>query len=77
HIHNRRFQDVVSWIEADAAISGAVKRNADAIAGQFCASVTGIVYYWLANPDDLDETRRLHENLKRTMTLLLNVGPSG
>ena len=47
------------------------KEQADAIAGQFCASVIGIVYYWLANPDDLAGTGELHSNLKRSMSLLL------
>ena len=72
HIHHRRHQDVVDWIRADAAVSDAVKSQADAIAGQFCASVIGIVYYWLANPGDLDETKRLHDHLKHSMTLFLN-----
>lgn len=72
NIHNRRHQDTVTWITADESISPAVKDQADAIAAQFCASVIGIVYYWLANPSDLDETRKLHENLKKTMTLLLS-----
>ena len=72
NIHNRRHQDMVAWIMADDSIDAAVKDNADAIAAQFCASVIGIVYYWLANPSDLDETRKLHENLKKTMTLLLS-----
>jgi AcrR family transcriptional regulator len=71
HIHNRRHQDVVTWITTDSAVGERVKRNADAIAGQFCASVIGIVYYWLANPSDLEETRKLHDNLKKTMTLIL------
>lgn len=76
NIHNRRHQDVVSWIQADPAIAEAAKRKADTVAGQFCASVIGIVYYWLANPDDLEETRRLHENLKKSMSLLLDAGSS-
>ncbi len=71
-IHNRRHQDMVTWIAKDSNINAAIKSQADAIAAQFCASVIGIVYYWLANPSDLDETRKLHENLKTTMTLLLS-----
>lgn len=72
NIHNRRHQDTVAWITADSTISPAIKARADAIAAQFCASVIDIVYYWLANPSDLDETRELHENLKKSMTLLLS-----
>ena len=71
NIHNRRHQDVVTWITTDPSVGEGGKQNADAIAGQFCASVIGIVYYWLANPADLEETRKLHDNLKKTMTLIL------
>jgi len=71
NIHNRRHQDVVHWIVTDDSIPESVKEDADAIAAQFCASVIGIVYYWLANPDDIEETRKLHENLKKSMTLFL------
>ena len=70
-IHQRRFQDVVNWILNDPNISDSVKREADSIAAQFSASVVGIVYYWLANPTKLDETKRLHEGLKGTMSTLL------
>lgn len=70
NIHKRRHADVKSWVTGDDAIDLATKGRADDIAGQFCASVIGIVYYWLANPDDLNETRELHENLKNTMSLL-------
>ncbi|MBQ74088.1 MAG: hypothetical protein CMQ20_03565 [Gammaproteobacteria bacterium] len=71
NIHNRRHQDMVSWITADLEISEASKKDADTIAAQFCASIIGIVYYWLANPDATNETRDLHESLKNTMTLLI------
>lgn len=71
NIHNRRHQDVVTWITTDSSVGNRGKKNADVIAGQFCASVIGIVYYWLANPSDLEETRKLHDNLKKTMTLIL------
>ena len=71
-IHQRRFQDVVNWILNDEAIDTAVKRDADFIAGQFSATVIGIVYYWLSNPDKLTETKRLHDGLAATMRMHLN-----
>ncbi|MBO6558497.1 MAG: TetR/AcrR family transcriptional regulator [Pseudomonadales bacterium] len=71
NIHNRRHQDMVNWINTDPQILQKTKSRADEIAAQFCASVIGIVYYWLANPSDLEETRQLHDNLKNTMTLLI------
>lgn len=78
HIHHRRHQDVVRWIISDDSIVEATKKEADNIASQFCASIIGIVYYWLANPAVLEETRRLHDDLKHTMSLLLQgVGKEG
>lgn len=70
-IHQRRFQDVVNWILKDPSIADSIKREADSIAAQFSATVVGIVYYWLSNPEKMNETKRLHEGLKRTMTKLL------
>ena len=70
-IHQRRFQDVVNWVLNDADTSDSEKRDADIIAAQFSASVIGIVYYWLANPKKIKETKRLHEGLKHTMMRLL------
>ena len=71
-IHQRRFQDVVNWVLHDQTIPERVKREADVLAAQFSASVIGIVYYWLANPEKNNETKGLHEGLKKTMARLLN-----
>ncbi len=72
NIHQRRFQDVVNWILNDPRIDEVVKRDADFIAGQFSASVIGIVYYWLSNPNKLAETKRLHDGLASTMKILID-----
>ena len=72
NIHQRRFQDVVNWILNDPQVANQVKRDADSIAAQFSASVIGIVYYWLSNPDKLEETKRLHQGLTKTMQVLIN-----
>ncbi|MDA0791016.1 MAG: TetR/AcrR family transcriptional regulator [Proteobacteria bacterium] len=66
-IHRRRHRDVLTWICKDPCIRDEVKADADAIAAQFCSTVIGIVYYWLANPEDLSGTRARHESLKRFM----------
>ncbi|RBP50879.1 TetR/AcrR family transcriptional regulator [Arenicella xantha] len=71
-IHQRRFQDVVNWIVHDERISERAKKEADVIAAQFSASIIGVVYYWLANPEKLNETKSLHDGLKLTMTRLLS-----
>lgn len=70
-IHKRRHADVVRWLIGDENITPEVKQRADAIAAQFCASVIGIVYYWLANPADLALAQTLHDGLKQTMVQLL------
>ena len=73
NIHNRRHNDVRDWV---LGTTTKTRAQADDIAGQFCASVTGIVYFWLANPGELEQTRSLHENLKNTMTLLVDASSS-
>jgi AcrR family transcriptional regulator len=70
-IHSRRHQDMMAWIEADSKITADVKAEAGSIASQFSASVVGIVYYWLNNPENMAQTKELHDGLKRTMTRLL------
>jgi AcrR family transcriptional regulator len=71
NIHHRRHYDVRKWILDADDVSDETKHSADAIAGQFCASIIGIVYYWMANPADLEGTRSLHEQLKTNMALFL------
>ncbi|MFT6033411.1 MAG: AcrR family transcriptional regulator [Arenicella sp.] len=70
-IHQRRFQDVMNWVLNDLQTSESHKRDADIIAAQFSATIIGIVYYWLANPEKIKETKRLHDGLKETMMRLL------
>lgn len=71
NIHQRRQADVVEWIERDISLSAKVKQQSEQIAAQFCASVVGIIYYWLANPDQLELVEYLHSGLKNTMATLL------
>ena len=74
-IHERRYRDVREWIAYGIAcgdIDASV--NADKIAGQFCASIIGIVYQWLSTPEDLEKVRELYDDLKQTMTILLTAG---
>lgn len=71
HIHQRRFHDVLSWIRDAQPVAAAPMLGAESLAAQFCASIIGIVYTWLAQPDDADTVRQLHDDLKTTMTLCL------
>lgn len=72
NIHQRRQADVVAWIEQDITLSVNVKRQSQQIASQFCASVIGIIYYWLAYPDQMEMVESLHSGLKSTMATLLS-----
>ena len=71
NIHQRRLEDVVNWIVEDQSISDEVKFNSVEIAAQFSATVIGIVYYWLANPNEIETTKSLHDGLKQTMQQLI------
>ena len=70
-IHQRRHDDVCQWVNSDQRIDQAAKGRASDIAGQFSATIIGIIYFWLANPDQLSETKRLHDNLRQVMQRLL------
>jgi len=72
-IHDRRRRDVVRWVQRgveDGSVAASV--NAEAIGGQYSASIVGILYQWLVTPDDLPAVKALFENLKETVRLWLN-----
>ena len=73
-IHKRRRADVIGWIEQGIE-EGSVAPSIDAelIADHFTASVSGIVYHWMSDPDNLDEMRSLHNGLKQVMAAMLCV----
>jgi AcrR family transcriptional regulator len=71
-IHERRQRDVMAWIRGgirDGTINPGV--DPEAVAAQFSASITGIVYQWLLSPEDLRAVERLYEGLGKTMEALL------
>jgi AcrR family transcriptional regulator len=72
HIHERRQRDVEAWITAGIE-AGRVRADADvrSIAAHFCATIIGIVYHWLINPQALKQLQDLHEGLKQQMTRAL------
>ena len=71
-IHKRRRADVIGWIEQGIE-EGSVAPTIDVelIADHFTASVSGIVYHWMSDPDNLDEMRSLHNGLKQVMAAML------
>lgn len=72
NVHERRSADVANWIRAGIE-AGKISENVpvEAIAEQFCATIIGIVYQWLATPDDTTTIYNLHEGLKTQMQLAL------
>ena len=70
-IQKRRNDDVINWIKKDASLE-AVHNKADAVAELFNASISGIAYHWLMNPEDMRTIKRLHENLNTSIKLMLS-----
>ena len=71
-IHKRRLNDVIHWINIGIE-SGELQPDidADAVARQYLMTISGIIYQWLIDPAQDKEIQALHENLKKTMRLLL------
>ena len=71
-IHKRRRGDVINWIEQGIE-RGLLAPSLDTalIADHFTASVSGIVYHWMSDPDNLDEMRTNHNGLKQVMRAML------
>ena len=74
-IHERRRKDVARWI-CDGIAEGTISPSVDPdrVAGQFSASIVGIVYQWLLDPGDLETIKGLYDNLTHSMHLWLGVG---
>ncbi len=72
NVHERRQRDVEAWI-AQGIAAGTVRHEAEVqvIAAQFCATIIGIVYQWLVNPQAQGQIKALHEGLKQQMSRAL------
>jgi len=72
NIHERRLSDVTRWIELAVEDGQLAKEvDAEAVARYFLTSMFGIIYQWLINPQLEREITLLHEQLKKTMRLIL------
>ncbi len=72
-IHDRRRADVITWIKQSITEGKLVASiSAESLADQYCASVIGIVYHWISDPENLDEMRARHNGLKQVMELMLS-----
>ena len=74
-VHERRRADVANWIR-DGINASTINASVDveSVADQFCAAIIGIVYQWLATPDENIKIYELHEGLKTQMQLALPAG---
>ena len=72
NIHLRRQKDVESWIQkgvANKELCATIDYRG--AAQNFCAAIIGIVYQWLADPENVERIRELHTILKVQTTLAL------
>ena len=71
-VHERRSTDVANWIRAGIQ-AGTIKSDVpvEVVAEQFCTSIIGIVYQWLATPEEIEKIHKLHEGLKTQMLMAL------
>ncbi|MGH8596489.1 MAG: hypothetical protein ACREXT_07520, partial [Gammaproteobacteria bacterium] len=76
NIHERRRRDVEAWITQGIA-AGEIDPEVAvrSVAAQFCATIIGIVYQWLATPQAGTAIKELHEGLKQQMALALRPAP--
>ena len=73
-IHRRRRADVTGWIEQgieEGTLSASI--DGEAVADHFTSAVSGIVYHWMCDPENLNEMRSLHRGLKQVMAAMLSV----
>lgn len=77
NIHKKRLDDLTRWIEEGIKV-GELDRSivAEEVARHYLMTISGIIYQWLIEPDQDSEIKALHENLKKTMRLLLPVNAS-
>jgi len=75
-VHRRQRDTVTRWIEAGRA-RGTVRAAIDSrrIAEYYCASVTGIVFHWLVNPEFAVESAV--REMKSQLRLRLAAGTAG
>jgi AcrR family transcriptional regulator len=72
NIHLRRQKDVESWIQKGVANKELCATiDYQGAAQNFCAAIIGIVYQWLADPENVERIKELHTILKAQTTLAL------
>jgi AcrR family transcriptional regulator len=72
NIHLRRQKDVENWIQKAVANKElSVTIDYRGAAQNFCAAIIGIVYQWLADPENVQRITELHTILKTQTTLAL------
>ncbi len=72
NIDQRRQRDVAQWMFQENP--NATPDYAEAVAAQFSSTIIGIVYHWLANPNDRAAVTAQHHQLIHTMVQLMQPG---
>jgi len=71
NIHNRQRQDVAEWVRSGIA-AGSIRPDADAdsVAAQYIAYITGMTYLWVIDPESIN-FRKANGDMKTHLQLSL------
>lgn len=72
NIHDRQRQDVAEWVRAGIA-AGSIRPDvdADSVAAQYIAYITGMTYLWVIDPESID-FRKANDDMKIRLRISLS-----
>lgn len=71
NIHARQREDVAEWVRAGIT-AGSIKQqvNADSVAAQYIAYISGMTYLWVIDPESID-FRKANDDMKTYLRISL------
>jgi AcrR family transcriptional regulator len=71
NIHTRQREDVAEWVSAGIT-AGSIKQqvDADSVAAQYIAYISGMTYLWVIDPESID-FRRANDDMKSHLRISL------
>ena len=78
NIHGRQREDVAKWVKAGIS-AGSIRQNvdADSVAAQYIAYITGMTYLWVIDPEAIN-FRKANDDMKSHLQhSLLSINHSG
>ena len=72
NIHDRQRQDVAEWVRAGIA-AGSIRPDvdADSVAAQYIAYITGMTYLWVIDPESIN-FRKANDDMKTRLRISLS-----